>query len=122
MCNRITISINKIYNINVNLDTLYIDQNNDGVISNDEKVGYNGAKLRYENQTDLEMVEANNKIWQAPTTISGLNYLGVANGVQTKMKLSVYFWYEGYDADCLRLIDFKPTSLNISLSTDKNIN
>lgn len=114
--------INKIYNINIDLDSLNVDQNSDGSISDDEKIGYNGAKLRYDNQTDLEMVETNNKIWLAPTTISGLNYLGVANGVQTKMKLSVYFWYEGYDADCLRLIDFKPTSLNISLSTDKKIN
>jgi hypothetical protein len=114
--------INTIYNINMDLDTLYVDSNNDGQISNDEKNGYTGAKERYEQSTDLEMLETNNKIWQSPTTISGTNYLGVQNGVQTKMKITVYFWYEGFDADCLRLIDFRPTSLNIVLATDKNDN
>ena len=112
--------LNKIYDINVDLDTLYVDMNEDQVIQDAEKVNYTGAKDRYINNTDKEMIDANNKVWTAPTTISGTNYLGVKNGIQTKMKISVYFWYEGYDADCLRLVDYKPTSLQISLSTDKN--
>ena len=113
--------INTIYSINVDLDTLYVDSNGDGQISSAEKVEYTGAKERYEQSTDLEMIDANNKIWQSPTSISGTNYLGIQNGVQTKMKVTVYFWYEGYDADCLRLIDFRPTSLQISLASDKKL-
>ena len=67
------------------------------------------------------MTEENNKIWQSPNAISGTNYLGVQNGVQTKMKVSVYFWYEGFDADCLHLIDLRPTSLGIVLVSDKKL-
>ena len=153
--------INAIYDINIDLDNLYVDLNNDGLITNDEKTPYLGAYNRYLNSTDIEMSKdafcvtsdvvnstnyssyyilvngeyvtptsynssetyynPNNKIWQSPATISGTNYLGVQNGVRTKMKITMYFWYEGYDADCLRLIDFKPTNLNVLLSTDKVI-
>ncbi len=112
--------INSTYNCNVKLDNLNVDSNDDGVISTSERIGYLGAYERYANSTDLEMVEANNKIWNSPTAISGTNYLGIQNGIQTKMKVSIYFWYEGYDSDCLNLIDFKPTTLSISLSTDMN--
>ncbi len=114
--------INAIYNTQIDLETLYVDLNVDGEIQDSEKVFYTGAKDRFLNSKDNEMVEDNNKIWQSPTIVSGTNYLGVKNGIQTKMKVSVYFWYEGFDADCLRLIDFRPTALNISLSTDKNDN
>lgn len=113
--------INKIYKTNVDLDTLYVDTNGNGEIDNFEKSPFIGAKERYNNSVDKEMVEANNKIWVAPSTVSGTNYLGIKDGIQTKMKISVYFWYEGYDADCLRLVDFLPTSFEIVLSTDKNI-
>ncbi len=116
---------NTIYDLDIDLNNLYIDTNKDDKLQDDEKVNsFTGALDRYTTQ-DLEMVEANNKIWQAPTTISGTNYLGIKyinnQVVQTKMKVTVYFWFEGYDADCLRLVDFKPTSLNILLATDKRI-
>ena len=65
--------------------------------------------------------EMNNRIWKSPTTISGTNYLGIQNGIQTKMKITVYFWYEGYDADCLQLIDYYQTALRIVFASDKNI-
>jgi len=155
--------INSIYDINMDLDNLFIDLDGNGQISNDEKIEYIGAKDRYELSTDLELTynkffrtsdnvnssnysnyyiysngnyvkpslfssnnvyyekgNMNNIIWHRPDSISGTNYLGVQNGIQTKMKISVYFWYEGFDADCLRLIDFRPTSLNIVLASDKN--
>ena len=118
--------INKIYDTNIQLNNMYIDRDNNARITNDEKVPYLGAYERYNNGNcfDLEMSDSNNVIWQKPdnSSISGTNYLGVQNGVLTKMKISVYFWYEGYDADCLRLIDFRPTSLNILFSTDKDDN
>ena len=45
-------------------------------------------------------------------------YLGVKNGTQTKMKITVYFWFEGWDADCISAIDQKSVSLNLKFTSD----
>ena len=78
------------------------------------------------NRGDLEISKENSRLWSAPKTIEGTNYLGVQkildNGVekaiQTKMKITVYFWFEGYDADCLANIDKKPVKLNLTFTAD----
>ena len=36
-------------------------------------------------------------------------------GVDTMMKLRVYFWFEGWDADCCPVINHSPVDINISL-------
>lgn len=38
-------------------------------------------------------------------------------GVDKMMKLSFYFWYEGWDADCFNVINKKPVSINLNFST-----
>ncbi len=88
------------------------------ILSNDEYV----SPTSFSSTETYYTRTVNNKIWQAPTTISGTNYLGIKGGVQTKMKITVYFWYEGYDADCLQLIDFRNAYLDILFATDKNSN
>ncbi|MBQ9899677.1 MAG: hypothetical protein IJM36_00945 [Acholeplasmatales bacterium] len=67
-------------------------------------------------QTDLDLVEANSKIWTKTTNVDAEPYLGVHNGVQTKQKISVYFWFEGWDSDCIVGIDEKPVTLNLTLT------
>lgn len=77
--------------------------------------------------TNQEVV--NNELFTKPGVpdSTNVNYLGVQPGmvegvmkpIQTKMKISIYFWFEGWDADCLEFIDRQPVSLAISLSTDK---
>ena len=74
--------------------------------------------------TNLSLTENNSKLWTKPesTIISyedgktKYNYLGVKDGIQTKMKLSVYFWFEGWDADCLSGINEKPVALNLTFT------
>ena len=113
--------LNKSLDINVNLNNLYVDSNKNGTIDPSEKTYYQGAYDRYLNNSDIEMIESNNVVWDNPdeADMSGTNYLGIQNGVQTKMKISVYFWFEGFDADCLRLVDYMPTSLGLVFATDK---
>ena len=72
---------------------------------------------KYLNRNDLELIESNKLIWQAPNDYSN-GYLGVHNGIQTKMKISVYFWFEGWDADCVDAIDFKNVTLNLRFTAD----
>ena len=67
-------------------------------------------------QTDLDLVEANSKLWDKPANPDATAYLGVHNGVQTKQKISVYFWFEGWDSDCIVGIDEKPVTLNLTLT------
>ena len=70
------------------------------------------------NRGDLELIEENRLVWEAPITpdSSNINYLGIVNGVQTKMKITVYFWFEGFDADCSFQIDKKLVEFNLALS------
>ena len=39
------------------------------------------------------------------------------DGVQTKMKISVYLWFEGWDADCLKAIVRRPVTLNLTFTS-----
>ena len=84
---------------------------------------YNESLLRA--NTDLELIEENSKIWEKPISPEykqdtngnyNYNFLGISNGVQTKMKISVYFWFEGWDADCLLAIDQKPVAMNLTFT------
>jgi len=65
------------------------------------------------NRGDLVINEENSEIWNRNEHTS---YLGVMDGVQTKMKLSVYFWFEGWDSDCFRTIIEQPVSLNLTFT------
>lgn len=38
-------------------------------------------------------------------------------GVDKMMKLSFYFWFEGWDADCYNVINKQPVSINLNFST-----
>lgn len=72
---------------------------------------------------DLEITNENRLI-RAKASDSELNsgkFLGVWQGVQTKVKVSVYFWCEGWDCDCLLGIDSKPVTLNLTFTADEDI-
>ena len=74
---------------------------------------------------DLDISEENSKIWNHVQTMSNeiddqgrfiCNYLGVKQGIQSKMKVSVYFWFEGWDSDCLSGIQDMPATLNLTFT------
>lgn len=48
--------------------------------------------------------------------------LGIIDGNRYKVKLSVYFWYEGWDADCFSIIDKSKTSINLTFASNFNNN
>ena len=73
-------------------------------------------------ETDKFMTQDNYHIWQSPTTISGTKYLGIVNEVRTKMKISVYFWFEGWDADSISFVDKRNVSIGLSFATDTKNN
>ena len=60
---------------------------------------------------DLELKKENCYLWKSHEHDS---YLGCMDGYQTKMKITVHFWFEGWDADCLKLIEEMPVSLNLA--------
>ncbi len=66
----------------------------------------------------INNLETSTLSWEKDDTMDGINDLGYVDGVQTKMKVTAYFWYEGWDADNLRGIGHGATELNISLSSD----
>ena len=72
--------------------------------------------------TDKFMTQSNYHIWESPTTLNGTNYLGIVNEVKTKMKISVYFWFEGWDADSISFVDKRNVSISLSLATDTKNN
>ncbi len=39
-------------------------------------------------------------------------------GINQMMKMTIYFWFEGWDADCFEVIDRKPVTLNLNFSTN----
>lgn len=45
---------------------------------------------------------------------------GITNGVANKVKISVYFWYEGWDSDCINALAGTRTTINLSFSASEN--
>ena len=72
----------------------------------------------------LDYEKGYNQVWTSATDLSSTsNYLGVHNGVQTKMRLRTYLWFEGWDADCLLGINNTDVVLNLTFAAavdDKN--
>ncbi len=66
------------------------------------------------NRNDLELIEDNSVIWDRYVQEK---YLGCVDGIQTKMKISVHLWFEGWDADCIKAIEEQPISLNLSFTS-----
>lgn len=40
-------------------------------------------------------------------------------GIRHMLKMTVYFWFEGWDADCFDVIDRSPVSININLALSR---
>lgn len=38
-------------------------------------------------------------------------------GIDQMIKMTIYFWFEGWDADCFEVIDRNPVTLNLNFST-----
>ena len=79
--------------------------------------------LDYESKVrTLNGTKKDNYVWKAPDfediDTENINYLGVMNGIQTKQKISVYFWFEGWDSDCTWVIDMKRVTMNLTLTAD----
>ena len=71
----------------------------------------------YINRGDRELNYENNQVWKSATDLSSPNnYLGVHNGVQTKMRLRTYLWFEGWDSDCLLGINGSDVILNLTFA------
>ena len=66
------------------------------------------------NRGDLELTKEN-----ALLTDSNLGF-GIINGQRTKVKITVDFWFEGWDADCFEIINRSPVTLNLVFSTAKD--
>lgn len=67
------------------------------------------------NRGDLELTEENNKLFDDSFGF------GVVNGDKKKIKVSVYFWFEGWDADCFEIIDAVLVRLNLEFASDSNV-
>ena len=71
----------------------------------------------YVSRNDLQLNEENNQIWVAASDLSSTSkYLGVHNGVQTKIKLRTYLWFEGWDADCVFGIHNTDVTFNLTFT------
>lgn len=61
-------------------------------------------------QKELEINEENSQIVDSSKIEEQI-------GINEMMKLSFYFWFEGWDSDCFRVINKNPVSINLDFST-----
>lgn len=66
------------------------------------------------NRNDMELDEENDKVFDSEFGF------GIFNGKKTKVKITVYFWFEGWDADCFEIIDAVNVRLNLEFAADSN--
>jgi len=80
------------------------------------------VKTYESNVRTLTGSKKDNYIWNAPEysdiDTNSINYLGVMNGIQTKQKITIYFWFEGWDSDCTWVIDTKRVTMNLTFTAD----
>lgn len=70
-------------------------------------------------RNDLELCKENSLVWDSPDSIENESYLGIYKGIQTKMKITIYFWFEGWDADCLEGITQLPVNFDLKFTAFK---
>lgn len=78
----------------------------------EELVDFN--KIVEARQNDLLLVEANNSICADTNKLK----LGIINGERYKVKVTLYFWYEGWDADNMMLINKNNTSISLTFASN----
>ena len=83
--------------------------------SYDHPIYYSKLQDVINNRNDLELTEENSLIWDR---FAQEEYLGCMDGIQTKMKIEVRLWFEGWDADCISAIEEKPITLDLSFITN----
>lgn len=94
-----------------------------GILPEEYNLAYNEHKKIYNlgndfsipseliNRGDLELVDDNKQLLDS-------NFgLGIVNGKKTKVKVTVWFWFEGWDADCFHVIDRSNVELNLIFAT-----
>jgi len=93
-----------------------------GVLDNDTNVALYDYNLFYqENYTvpswaiergekELEINEGNSQIIDSDLESEQV-------GINDMMKLTFYFWFEGWDSDCFSVVNQKPVSINLNFST-----
>ena len=59
------------------------------------------------NRGDLEITEENSVL------LTEDYKFGINNGVSNKLKMTVYFWYEGWDADCFDALSGQSVTINL---------
>lgn len=59
------------------------------------------------NRGDLEITEENSVL------LTEDYKFGINNGVSNKLKMTVYFWYEGWDADCFDALAGQSVTINL---------
>ena len=110
----------------------YYDEQNDtysfgGILPEEYNLAYQEYKNYYHldpsrfyipeealNREDLELTNQN-----AMLANNDLNF-GIINGKRTKIKITVDFWFEGWDADCFEIICKNPVNLNLVFATAKD--
>ena len=107
----------------------YYDEKNDtysfgGILPEEYNLAYQEFKSIYNlnpsrfyipeealNRGDLDLTNEN-----ASLSNSDLGF-GIINGKRMKMKITVDFWFEGWDADCFQIINNSPVFLNLTFAT-----
>lgn len=110
----------------------YYDEQNDtysfgGILPEEYNLAYQEYKSIYNldpsrfyipeealNRGDLELTNQNS------TLVNNDFGFGIINGQRTKIKITVDFWFEGWDADCFEIIDRNPVTLNLVFVTAKD--
>ena len=77
------------------------------------------SKVRTREENELDISNDNRLVWNRSEN-SANNYFGIMNGIRTKMKITIFLWFEGWDADCLKSIELQPVNLNLTFTTTDN--
>lgn len=91
-----------------------------GILPEEYNLAYQDYKKKYNlgndfkipdeilNRGDLEITEENSVL------LTEDYKFGINNGVSNKLKMTVYFWYEGWDADCFDALTGQSVTLNLT--------
>ena len=80
---------------------------------------------RYSHKSIPDSIKNRGDIEYVPTNLNQIVNSNIDSekiGINQMMKMTVFFWFEGYDADCFSVVDRSPVKLNISLIANKENN
>ena len=101
----------------LDLANAYADPDSEAILTREETDIYYDYKAT--DQASYDAMQIIHSVKDSDDAVTKEKYKNEQIGIRHMMKMTIYFWFEGWDSDCFDVIDRSPVSISINLVAAK---